>query len=144
MALKETENFYVKWSDDRLVIDKWFSLQTSLSPPSKSLKIAKTLTRHCDFNEKNPNRFRATIGGFSQNLAAFHEQDGEGYKFVTDWIKKIDALNPQLAARTCTAFQSWKQFDDLRQEKISFELTKILKVGRLSKDTTEMITRMLD
>jgi hypothetical protein len=32
----------------------------------------------------------------------------------------------------------------LRQEKISFELTKILKVDRLSKDTTEMITRMLD
>ena len=143
-ATKEIENFYVKWSDDRLVIDKWFSLQTSLSPPSKSLKIAKTLTRHCDFNEKNPNRFRATIGGFSQNLAAFHEQDGAGYKFVTDWIKEIDALNPQLAARTCTAFQNWKQFDDLRQEKISFELTKILKVCKLSKDTTEMITRMLD
>ena len=144
MALKEIENFYAKWSDDRLVIDKWFSLQTSLSQPSKSLKITKTLTSHSDFNEKNPNRFRATIGGFSQNLAAFHEKDGAGYKFVTDWIKKIDALNPQLAARTCTAFQNWKQFDALRQEKISFELTEILKVETLSKDTTEMITRMLD
>ena len=144
MALKEIENFYAKWSDDRLVIDKWFLLQTSLSQPSKSLKITKTLTSHSDFNEKNPNRFRATIGGFSQNLAAFHEKDGAGYKFVTDWIKKIDALNPQLAARTCTAFQNWKQFDALRQEKISFELTEILKVETLSKDTTEMITRILD
>ena len=143
MAVKEIENFYHKWSDDRLVIDKWFMLQTSLSPPSKSLQIAKSLTNHSDFNEKNPNRFRATIGGFSQNLAAFHTQDGAGYKFVGGWIKKIDCLNPQLAAKTCTAFQNMKQFDDLRQEKMSFELTNLIEVNTLSKDTTEMISRML-
>ena len=144
IATTEIEKFYDKWSDDRLVIDKWFMLQSSLSQPSKALKITKMLTKHSDFNEKNPNRFRATIGGFTQNLAAFHMKGGEGYKFVADWIRKIDGVNPQLAARTCTAFQSWKQFDSLRQDKISYELTKLVKVNTLSKDTNEMISRMLN
>lgn len=69
---------------------------------------------------------------------------GEGYKFVADWIRKIDSLNPQLAARTCTAFQNWKQFDSLRQDEISAVLTKLLKVNTLSNDTNEMISRMLN
>ena len=144
IATTEIEKFYDKWSDDRLVIDKWFMLQSSLSQPSKALKTTKMLTKHSDFNEKNPNRFRATIGGFTQNLAAFHMKGGEGYKFVADWIRKIDSLNPQLAARTCTAFQNWKQFDSLRQDEISAELTKLLKVNTLSNDTNEMISRMLN
>ena len=140
----EIDSFYERWADDRLVIDKWFMLQTSLSQPSKSLEITKTLTKHSDFNKKNPNRFRATVGGFTQNLVAFHRADGAGYKFLASWIKKIDTLNPQLAARTCTAFQNWKQFDSLRQDKISLELTKLLKVDKLSKDTNEMISRILN
>ena len=90
IATTEIEKFYDKWSDDRLVIDKWFTLQSSLSQPSKALKTTKMLTKHSDFNEKNPNRFRATIGGFTQNLAAFHMKGGEGYKFVADWIRKIE------------------------------------------------------
>jgi aminopeptidase N len=77
-------------------------------------------------------------------LVAFHRADGEGYKFLASWIKKVDTLNPQLAARTCTAFQNWKQFDNLRQDKISLELTKLLKVDKLSKDTNEMISRILN
>ena len=144
IATTEIEKFYDKWSDDRLVIDKWFMLQSSLSQPSKALETTRMLTKHSDFNEKNPNRFRATIGGFTQNLAAFHMKGGEGYKFVADWIRKIDSLNPQLAARTCTAFQNWKQFDSLRQDEISAELTKLLKVNTLSNDTNEMISRMLN
>ena len=48
----EIDSFYERWADDRLVIDKWFMLQTSLSQPSKSLEITKTLTKHSDFNKK--------------------------------------------------------------------------------------------
>ncbi len=76
---------------------------------------------------KNPNRFRATIGGFSQNLAAFHEKDGAGYKFVTDWIKKIDALNPQLAARTARLFKTGSNLMPCAKKKYHLSLQRYLK-----------------
>ena len=64
--------FYDQWQHDRLVIDKWFSLQILQADPAAAVGITKALTLHPDFNWKNPNRFRATLGALSMNHAGFH------------------------------------------------------------------------
>ena len=135
--------FYEQWQEDRLVIDKWFSLQVALADPDDAAKVATALTQHPDFDMKNPNRFRATLGALAGNHAGFHHKSGAGYKVLTDWLIKLDDLNPQTTARMCSAFQTWKNYDADRQALIKAQLERILAKEGLSRDTSEMITRIL-
>ncbi|MEJ5217390.1 aminopeptidase N [Cognatishimia sp. D5M38] len=135
--------FYDQWKEDRLVIDKWFSLQVALAGPDDAAKVATALTQHPDFDMKNPNRFRATLGALAGNHAGFHHKSGAGYKVLTDWLIKLDDLNPQTTARMCSAFQTWKNYDPDRQALIKAQLERILAKEGLSRDTSEMITRIL-
>ena len=106
--------------------------------------IIDELTKHQDFDYRNPNRFRSLIGSFcSGNPVAFHVTSGEGYEFAADWIIKQDKINPQTAARLCSVFQSWKKYDKTRQNNIKLQLNRILNIKVLSKDTKEMIDRMV-
>ncbi len=135
--------FYEQWQEDRLVIDKWFSLQVALADPDDAAEVATALTQHPDFDMKNPNRFRATLGALAGNHAGFHHKSGAGYKVLTDWLIKLDDLNPQTTARMCSAFQTWKNYDADRQTLIKAQLERILAKKGLSRDTSEMITRIL-
>ena len=135
--------FYDQWQEDRLVIDKWFSLQVALADPDDAAEVATALTQHPDFEMKNPNRFRATLGALAGNHAGFHHKSGAGYKVLTDWLIKLDDLNPQTTARMCSAFQTWKNYDADRQALIKAQLERILAKEGLSRDTSEMITRIL-
>jgi len=125
------------------VIDKWFSLQILNADPSETADVTETLTRHPDFTLKNPNRFRATLGALSMSPAGFHRADGAGYRLLADWLMQLDPLNPQTTARMCAAFETWKRFDGDRQATIRTELERILALPGLSRDTTEMVTRIL-
>ena len=134
--------FEAQWSDDRLVMDKWFALQVSEAKPDDAADTAKALTRHTAFNWKNPNRFRATLGALAMNHAGFHAKDGSGYQLLADWLIKLDAVNPQTTARMCQAFQTWRRYDQIRQQLIGAQLARIAQTPSLSVDTTEMITRI--
>jgi len=135
--------FYQQWSSDRLVIDTWFSTQALQAPPQKAAKIVRDLTQHADFDHKNPNRFRALIGGLSMNTAGFHDPTGASYELVADWLIKLDPLNPQTTARMSSAFQSWKRYDKNRQDLMRTQMQRILASPNLSGDTNEMLSRML-
>ncbi len=134
--------FEAQWKDDRLVMDKWFGLQIGTAKPDDAADTAKALTQHPDFNWKNPNRFRATLGSLAGHHAGFHAKDGSGYTLLADWLIKLDPLNPQTTARMCAAFQTWRRYDAIRQSMISKELDRIANTPNLSRDTTEMITRI--
>lgn len=140
---KAIKAFYDQWKEDRLVIDKWFSLQVALADPDDAAEVATALTQHPDFDMKNPNRFRATLGALAGNHAGFHHKSGAGYQVLTDWLIKLDDLNPQTTARMCSAFQTWKNYDADRQALIKVQLERILAKEGLSRDTSEMITRIL-
>jgi aminopeptidase N len=135
--------FYDQWKDDRLVMDKWFGLQVGAAKPADAANCAKALTEHPDFDWKNPNRFRAVFGSLAMNHAGFHNADGSGYALLADWLIKLDAKNPQTTARMCTAFQTWKRYDADRQSKMRACLTRISETPGLSRDTTEMVSRLL-
>lgn len=134
--------FEEQWKDDRLVMDKWFGLQVIRAEPADAATVAQALTAHPDFNWKNPNRFRAVFGSLAMHHAGFHHASGAGYKLLADWLIKLDPVNPQTTARMCSAFQTWKRYDPQRQALIRAQLTRILTTQGLSRDTTEMLTRI--
>ena len=135
-------SFEQQWTQDRLVMDKWFGLQVMQAAPADAAATAQALTEHADFNWKNPNRFRAVLGALAMNHAGFHYESGDSYTLLGEWLLRLDPVNSQTTARMCSAFQTWRRYDLTRQEKIAAVLDRILAAPDLSRDTTEMITRI--
>jgi len=139
----ETCAFRDQWQHDRLVMNKWFGLQVARAAPDRAADIAEALTRDPDFTWKNPNRFRAVFGSLSANAAGFHAPGGKGYRLLGDWLGKLDAINPQTAARISTAFETWRRYDTDRQARIKKVLEGLGAKPDLSRDSAEMVQRML-
>ena len=59
------DDFYQRWQGDRLVVDKWFSLQATSNLPG-TLAEVQALLDHSAFELTNPNRFRSLVRSFSQ------------------------------------------------------------------------------
>jgi aminopeptidase N len=138
----ELAGFAAQWGNDRLVMDKWFGLQVMLAPPAEAAALADRLTRHPDFDWKNPNRFRSVLGALSTHHAGFHHATGAGYRLLTDWLIRLDPVNPQTAARMSTAFETWSRYDERRQDLARAELDRILSLPGLSPDLAEMAGRL--
>ncbi len=139
----ELASFRTQWDHDRLVMDKWFGLQVSAAHPQRAASLAAELMKDAAFQWKNPNRFRAVIGALAMNHAGFHIGDGSGYRLVADALIRLDGINPQTTARMSTAFQAWRRYDADRQALIRTELERIAAQPSLSRDTSEMISRIL-
>jgi len=135
--------FYDRWKGDALVMDKWFSLQVLHAAPEKAAEVAASLAGHPDFNMKNPNRFRAVFGALGMHPAGFHQASGAGYALLADWIIRLDPLNPQIAARMSGSFETWRRYDADRQGLMRAALEKIAAAPNLSRDTGEMVSRIL-
>ncbi len=141
---EELAAFRTRWGQDRLVVDKWFRLQIAHAAPEHAASVTETLTGAPDFNWKNPNCFRAVIGALTMNPAGFHDPTGASYRLVADWLIRLDAVNPQITARMSAAFETWRRYDTDRQGLIRAELTRIAGTGGLSRNTGEMINRILN
>ena len=138
----ELAAFHSQWQGDRLVMDKWFGLQVMQANPDKAVATARALSEDPDFNWQNPNRFRAVFGALAGNHAGFHAGDGAGYRLLTDWLIRLDGVNPQTTARMCSAFQTWRRYDESRKALMATQLDRIAAQPGLSPDTTEMISRI--
>jgi aminopeptidase N len=137
------KQFYALWQDEALVIDKWFALQASSNMPDAFVNVQKLLD-HEAFELKNPNRVRALIGAFSQaNPVHFHARDGSGYKFLTDQVLALNALNPQVASRMVTALTQWRRYDNDRQALMKAGLHRIVSSNNISKDVYETASKSL-
>jgi len=135
--------FYQQWKHDALVVDKWLGLQATSRLPG-TLKKVKGLTQHEAFSIKNPNKVRALIGAFGHgNPAQFHDASGAGYEFLTDYILKLDTLNPQISARLVTAYMTWRKYDIKRQDLLKLQLERIITSPDLSRDVYEIVSKSL-
>ena len=139
----ELAAFEKRWAGDRLVMDKWFALQVTLAAPDRTAATAGALTRHPAFEVKNPNRLRSVIASLSANHAGFHAGDGASYRLLADWLIRLDPLNPQMAARFSTAFETWGRYDADRQGLIRDQLGRVSAQKDISRDLAEMVARML-
>ncbi|MCI4661265.1 MAG: aminopeptidase N [Neomegalonema sp.] len=142
-AASALKRFYQQWSNDALVLGKWFSVQAT-APGAQALAVIETLTAHRDFDWKNPNKFRALLGSFAMgNPSGFHAKDGSGYKVFTDWLLKLDPVNPQTTSKLITAFETWRRYDAGRQALIKAQLQRLAGKEDLSRDAREMVTKVL-
>ena len=139
----ELAAFHRQWHGDRLVMDKWFMLQVLHAAPDALTDTTEMLTRHPAFDWKNPNRFRSVLSTLSNNPAGFHHASGANYRLLADWLIRLDASNPQIAARMTAAFETWMRYDAGRQALIRGELMRIRDTAGLSRDSGEMVNRML-
>jgi len=135
--------FAGEFRDNRLVMDKWFMVQPLRAESREAVARARALSERADFDWKNPNRFRALIAGLTSNHAGFHAADGSGYDFVAEWLMRLDPVNPQTTARMCSAFETISRYDKGRQARARAALERIAAMPGLSRNTSEMVTRIL-
>jgi aminopeptidase N len=139
----ELVTFAARWGRDANVMDKWYAMQIAYAEPAEAAALAAKLIETPGFDWKNPNRFRTVIGSLAANHAGFHHRSGAGYRLVSDWLLKLDPLNPQTAARVSTAFETWPRYDAARRKLARAALDRMLAAPGLSGDLREMVERML-
>lgn len=139
---KALDDFYHRYQNDALVINKWLALQASVEEVETLAKV-KDLASQKDFVITNPNKVRSLIGVFARNLKAFHQTSGEGYSFVADYVIKLNALNPQVAETLVHPLCQWRRFDETRQVMMKQNLNRILATHKLSVNLAETITKAL-
>jgi len=136
-------DFYRRWQDERLVIDKWFALQ-AMSTRDDTVEVVQALTQHQAFDLTNPNRARSVLGVFaSSNTLRFHSSDGAGYQLVADYVLQLDQFNPQVAARLAVPLGRWQRFDANRAALMQRELQRLSEHPNLSADVFEIVSRSL-
>ena len=141
-AAQPLHDFYQDFTDEPLVIDKWFSLQASA--PTTDVQHLRLLMQHSDFNLHNPNRARSVIFSFCHaNPVQFHAPDGSGYVFWAEQVLALNAINPQVAARLVRVLDHWKKYQPPLRVQMQSALHKVANATGLSKDVQELVVKML-
>ncbi len=135
--------FYNRYSDNALVLDKWFSVQ-AMAPRDDTGAVVAELLRHRDFTLANPNRARALVGAFGVNQRAFNVVDGSGYRLLADQLIALDRINPQTAAKLIPPLGRWRRYDSTRGALMRAELERIVRAPGLSKDMFEQASKSLE
>ena len=136
-------DFYDRFKNNPLVLDKWLVLQATSTLPD-TLDRVKALMSHPAFSMRNPNKVRSLIGAFtSANPLRYHAADGAGYDFHAERTIELNASNPQVAARLLSPLGRWKRFDAGRQAKMRAALNRILAEPKLSREVYEIASKSL-
>ena len=122
-------------------MDKWFAVQAGSKLPG-TLERVNELMAHPAFSIRNPNKVRSLVGVFcNANQAGFHAVDGSGYRFLTDQVLILDALNPQIAARMLRVMSRWRRYDLVRQALMKAEFERVLAGQDVSRDLFEIASK---
>jgi aminopeptidase N len=136
------EDFYLRWQQQPLVVDKWFMLQATAERETICEDVLDLL-EHPAFTLDNPNRVRSLVSAFATgNPAGFHRADGAGYRFLTGQILQLNQRNPQMAARLALPLSRWKSFEPIRSALMREQLEE-LQQQELSRDLFEIVSKSL-
>ena len=136
------QSFYRDFEHDPLVIDKWFAMQAAA--PTTDVAAVRALMQHPAFTLKNPNRARSLIFNFTNaNPSQFHAADGSAYDFWAEHVIKLDALNPQVAARLARSMDRWRRYAPALQVHMRHALEKVASTAKLSNDVLEVVSKAL-
>jgi aminopeptidase N len=125
------------------VLDKWFAVQALHADP-ETLARVEALTAHPAFRWHTPNAVYALLVTFAQrNPRAFHRADGASYRFIADAVARLDAINPQVAARLVTAFGAWRSFEPVRRALMRRELERLAARSGNSPDLADLLGRAM-
>ena len=136
-------DFYDRWRNEPLVVDKWFALQ-GRDPTDGALGRVMGLTAHPAFDSQNPNRLRALVSSFTTaNPAQFHDPSGGGYRFLADQILAVDGFNPMTAARLVEPLGNWRRYTPELGALMKAQLARIAETAGLSKNVYELVSKAL-
>lgn len=137
------KSFEKEWSKDAIVFDNFFKIQATV-PSVEAIENVKRLFSHPSYDGKNPNRVRALIGALAlANPSVLHDKSGDGYNLLCEQIKKLNSVNPSVAARILTPLLSFKRFDNARQALIKENLSKLMELPDLSRSIFEKVEAAL-
>ncbi len=136
-------DFYDRFRDNALVVDKWFTLQASALREGVLADIER-LAQHEAFTMANPNRARALYAAMAGNPMAFHDASGAGYRMIADVILELNLRNPQLAARFVPSLGRFRRVEPKRAALMRAELERIAAAPKLSRDVAEQVEASLD
>jgi aminopeptidase N len=135
-------DFYDRFRDDALVVDKWFAIQATA--PTTTINDIEKLIEHPAFVYRNPNRLRALLFQFClNNPLGFHAPDGSGYRFWAEHVMRIDQANPEVAARLARALDHWTHHAEPAKTHMRDALEQVAHAGALSGNTREIVSKAL-
>src|SRR5262249_42784450 len=137
------DDFYARFQNDALVLDKWLGLQAVSALPDTLARVTALLA-HPSFSLRNPHKVRALIRRFTAlNPLRYPAADGAGYAFHVARTLELDKINPQVAARLLAPLGRWRRFDAGRRKHMTAALDQILAAPQLSRDAYEIAARSL-
>jgi aminopeptidase N len=139
---KAIDEFYTKWNQDVLVMNKWFAVQAASHKDDVLLRIKK-LEKSPAYDSQNPNKIRSLVSAFVGNVQ-YHSIDGTGYEFLADKIIEIDSYNPSMSSGLARCYRKYATMDSARKQLMKAQMERILGVVNLSKDTFEIVSKTLN
>ena len=133
-------DFYERWKSEPLVVNKWLRIQAT-APVADTLAQVKTLTQHAAFDAANPNKIYALLAAFAHANPRFHT--AAGYRFIQQWIAKLDPQNPQVTARLASAYTNWQRYTPQLKSLMQTSLKEIAGLPKLSRDVGEIVAKSL-
>jgi aminopeptidase N len=141
---KALADYRQRYAGNTLALDKWFAVQAQ-TPGKPALPRVMRLEKDPAFTLRNPNRVHSLLGTFVRgNPSGFHRHDGAGYRFLTERLATLDALNPQLAARLATAFNGWQRLEPGRRAQAQTAIMELAGHSGLSRNLAEIIDNVLN
>lgn len=129
--------FHKKWNQNSLVMDYYFNVLASCSHP-ETPGLVRSLEADPAFRFDNPNKIRSLYGSFGRNALLFNKADGQGYEIIANVIKRLDPVNPAMAAGLCRVFTRTANLDASRKKMVKKQLNKILSSNKVSVDLFEI------
>ncbi len=134
------QDFYHKYQNDDVCLDKWFSLKTiALNNSDEPFKILRDLLQHEKFNLSNPNRAMSVLSIFFNQQVLFHTE--VGYGIWVDAILHLDKINQHIAASCAKVLKNIKAYAPEYQQAMRNSIDK-LKQQELSKSVLEIISKL--
>ena len=134
-------DFYDKWHKDPTVYSKWLRVMAGAHFPG-DLDSVRALMDAPRFDLAIPNQVRSLLMGLASNPLLFHHHEGTGYRFVIDFAKKYDSINPLTCARLVgSLFGKYPAMDRVRRSMVG-EMLKELKDSGVSENTYEVVDKI--
>lgn len=130
------------FTSDLLMRMKYFSLIAQ----SGSKNLLSHLDREMSgplFDITIPNLVRSLIWWVSRNFGFFHAVDGSGYRYYAENIKKIDAINPQIASRLSKSFTIYELVDVDTKKTMKGIIDDLLSFTDLSSGVREILEKII-
>lgn len=134
--------FYEKWNHETLVMQKWLGAIAS-SPLDETYERVLKLENDPVYDKTVPNLLRSLIGSYIRNSVHFHHPSGRGYQFLRERILEIDAINPSMGSRLSSAFNEYQKLLPAHKELMKKELETIMNADNISKNTYEIVSKVL-